>query len=140
MKTIRVLGAMILAVVSLAAFAGADKKVEDTLEERIKAVGSVCMEGEDCAAAPVAAVSSDEPRSGQVVYETKCSSCHASGAAGAPKFADVGAWSPRLGKGIEVLYSSAINGFQGMPAKGLCFDCSDEEINAAVDYMVEGSK
>ena len=115
-------------------------KKKDTLEERIKPAGSLCMAGDDCAAAPVAAASSDEPRSGQTVYETKCSSCHASGAAGAPKFADAAGWAPRIGKGMDTLYNSGINGFNGMPAKGLCFDCSDDEIKAAVDYMVDNSK
>jgi Cytochrome c5 len=41
---------------------------------------------------------------------------------------------------MDVLYSSSIKGFNGMPAKGLCFDCSDDELKAAVDYMVNQSK
>jgi cytochrome c5 len=66
--------------------------------------------------------------------------CHASGAAGAPKFGDAAAWGPRIGKGMDTLYSNAINGFNGMPAKGLCMDCSDDEVNAAVDHMTSNSQ
>ena len=114
---------------------------DDTVESRLKPVGQICMEGQDCAAAPTVATSTDSgPRSGQVVFDTKCMSCHATGAAGAPKLGDVAAWSPRVAQGLEQLYTHAINGFNGMPAKGLCFDCSDDEIKGAVNYMVDNSK
>ena len=114
---------------------------DDTVESRLKPVGHICMEGQVCAAAPTVASSTDSgPRSGQVVFATKCMSCHATGAAGAPKLGDVAAWSPRVAQGLEQLYTHAINGFNGMPAKGLCFDCSDDEIKGAVNYMVDNSK
>ncbi len=48
-------------------------------------------------------------------------------------------WASRIEKGSETLYDHAINGFNAMPAMGLCSDCSDEEIQATVDYMVEES-
>ena len=51
---------------------------------------------------------------------------------------NVAAWSTRLAKGMNMLYSNAINGIGAMPAKGLCPTCSDEEIEIAVDYMLEG--
>ncbi len=112
-----------------------------SIEERIKPVGDTCMSGEDCASAAAAPVETAAagPRSGEDIY-AKCATCHAAGTAGAPKLGDVAAWAPRIGKGMDVLYSSAINGFNGMPAKGLCFDCSDDEIKASVDYMVENSQ
>lgn len=129
--------AVVVAVLSLHVFA----EKSETLEDRIKPAGSLCMEGDDCAAAPVASGgSASEPRSGQVVYESKCTTCHATGAAGAPKLGDAAAWASRADKGIETLYTHAIKGFNGMPAKGLCFDCSDDEIKASVDYMLENSK
>lgn len=123
-------------VVSVAASSDADVNAEVT--KRIAPAGSLCMSGEDCAAAPVAAAPA-EPRSGEEVYTTKCSTCHATGAAGAPKYGS-GDWAPRVAKGIDTLYTSAISGFKGMPAKGMCFDCSDDELHKAVDYMLEGSK
>lgn len=113
--------------------------LSEEMEARLKPVGDLCMSGDDCAAAPVAAAPSG-PRSGTEVYETKCFSCHGSGAAGAPKFGDAGAWGPRIDKGIDTLYTHAIGGFNGMPAKGLCMDCSEDEVKAAVDHMVEAAK
>jgi Cytochrome c5 len=123
----------LVAAVAVGVFAGSD------LGDRIKPVGETCMAGDDCAAAVVAAADAGAARSGEQVYQ-KCATCHATGAAGAPKLGDAAGWAPRLEKGLDELYANAIGGFKGMPAKGLCFDCSDDEIKAAVDYMVEGSK
>lgn len=136
----KVIGLISAAVFGLSVSVAVNSSVESdaSVVERIAPSGQLCMSGEDCAAAPVAAAPA-EPRSGQEVYETKCSTCHATGAAGAPKYGTA-EWTPRLAKGIDTLYTNAINGFKGMPAKGMCFDCSDDEMNKAVDYMLEGSK
>jgi len=76
--------------------------------------------------------------SGEQIYRKSCQSCHASGAAGAPKLGDAAAWKPRVDKGIDALYLSALKGIPGtaMMAKGTCGACSEEELHAAVDYMV----
>lgn len=115
--------------------------VEDEIRSRIAPVGEVCVEGEDCgeASAPEESASS-EPRSGNEVYDSACAACHNSGAAGAPKLGDAGAWGDRIDKGLETLVDHAINGFNAMPAKGGCSSCSDEEIEVAVEYMVEESE
>lgn len=112
--------------------------------ERIKPVGSVCVEGQPCegvaAAAAPAAAAGGAPRAGDVVYNASCSACHGTGAAGAPKLGDKGAWGPRVGQGKDTLYKHAIGGFKGMPPKGMCMTCSDDEIKAAVDYLVSKAK
>ncbi|MCB1667602.1 MAG: c-type cytochrome [Porticoccaceae bacterium] len=113
-------------------------KQEQEVAERLSPAGEVALEGEVASVAPAA--SSSEPRSGQQVYDTKCFTCHASGAAGAPKMGSSSDWSGRLAQGVDALYSNAINGIRGMPPKGLCMDCSGDEISAAVDYMLENSK
>ncbi|MBC7184395.1 MAG: cytochrome c5 family protein [Marinobacter sp.] len=115
--------------------------VEDEIRARIEPVGEVCVEGQDCgtAAAPTETASAG-PRSGSEVYDAVCMACHSTGAAGAPKIGDTAAWAPRVDKGMETLISHAINGFNAMPAKGGCANCPDEEIQAAVEYMVEQSK
>jgi len=79
---------------------------------------------------------------GEQVYKKSCLGCHATGAANAPKLADAAAWAPRIAKGMDALYTSAKNGVPGtaMMAKGTCAACSDDELNAAVDYMVSKSK
>ena len=81
-----------------------------------------------------------DARSGEEIYKTKCSICHATGVAGAPRFADAAAWEQRIAKGKDALYTSAANGLNGMPAKGMCVDCTDEELKATVDYIVSHAK
>ena len=105
------------------------------IAERIKAVGTVCVEGESCAENLTVAAAG--PKSAEEVYKT-CAACHDTGAAGAPKFRNAADWSSRLSAGIETVYANAINGKGGMPAKGLCMSCSDDEIKAAVDHMIQG--
>ncbi|MGE0485162.1 MAG: cytochrome c5 family protein [Gammaproteobacteria bacterium] len=77
---------------------------------------------------------------GKEVYDAACFVCHTPGAAGAPKFGDAAAWVSRIEKGKDTLYHSAINGFMGsagmMPPKGGRPDFSDDDVKAAVDYMV----
>lgn len=129
-----------LAVAAGAAMAVA-QSVDEQIAERIAPAGQTCMKGDECAAAaPAAAASSGGARSGSDVYSGHCAACHATGAAGAPKFGDAGAWGPRVAKGMDTLYTHALNGFNAMPAKGLCMTCSDDEVKAAVDHMVENSK
>lgn len=77
---------------------------------------------------------------GQDVYSQVCAACHDTGVAGAPALGDEEAWAPRLEKGKEALYDSAINGLGAMPPKGGKPDLSDEEVQAAVDYMIEEVK
>ncbi|MDC9720006.1 MAG: c-type cytochrome [Gammaproteobacteria bacterium] len=114
---------------------------DESIAERISAVGSLCIEGEKCKA-PVAkaAAAPTGPRSGEDVYAGSCAACHSTGAAGAPKLGDVAAWAPRVDKGVETLFANALNGFNGMPAKGMCMDCSDDEIKDAVTHMLDNSK
>ena len=129
---------VVAAVLSLSAYAMSDKTLAE-IEARTAPVAKVCLEGDDSCGTAVAAVASG-PKSPEDVYNSSCNACHASGAAGAPKFGDAGAWAPRIAKGMDTLYSSAIGGFNGMPAKGLCMSCSDDEMKAVVDYMVENSQ
>ncbi|MBX2809731.1 MAG: c-type cytochrome [Cellvibrionaceae bacterium] len=125
-------------IVTLAGSGLLTAAVEDDIKLRLAPIGQLCMAGDACAAAVVTVAAG--PRSGEEVYTSKCIACHGSGAAGAPKLGDTAGWSARIGKGMETLYDNALNGFRGMPAKGLCMDCSDEEIAATVDYMVENSQ
>ncbi|MCB1697958.1 MAG: cytochrome c5 family protein [Pseudomonadales bacterium] len=68
-------------------------------------------------------------------YDKSCKVCHASGAAGAPKTGDAAAWEPRTAKGMEVLLVSVNKGLNAMPPKGMCFDCSDADYTALIEYM-----
>ncbi len=121
--------------------ANADHNSEHSIVDRISKVGSLCVEGQECKA-PVAAAApvASGPRSGADVYTASCSACHGTGAAGAPKMGDTAAWAPRTAKGLDTLLTNAINGINGMPPRGLCMDCSDDELKEAVEHMVNGSK
>ncbi len=78
----------------------------------------------------------DSPRSGDLIYQSACSSCHDAGLVGAPKLGDKVAWEQRLNQGKTIVIKHAIEGYKSMPAKGACGNCSDQEVKAAVDYML----
>ena len=70
-------------------------------------------------------------------YQMSCFACHATGAAGAPELGDQEAWSVRMEKGMEAVMANVITGLNAMPPRGLCFDCSDDDLLALVEYMVK---
>jgi len=78
----------------------------------------------------------------EATYMMSCFACHSTGAAGAPKVGDGNsdAWGPRMEKGMDAVVANAINGLNSMPAKGLCFTCTDEDLAALVVYMVSSSE
>jgi len=88
------------------------------------------------AAAPAAASGG----AGKATYEKVCFACHATGAAGAPKFGDKAAWAPRVAQGKDKLHQSALHGKGAMPAKGGNPALSDADVMAAVDYMAAAAK
>ncbi len=78
-------------------------------------------------------------RTGKSVYESICFSCHATGAAGSPKFGDAGAWGSRIAQGFDTLIKHATDGFKGMPARGGAADLTNEEVARAVAYMANAA-
>lgn len=70
-------------------------------------------------------------------YDKSCKLCHDSGLMGAPKTGDVAAWAPRLEKGNELLMKHVKEGFNAMPPKGTCMDCTDEEFQKLIDKMAK---
>ena len=82
---------------------------------------------------------------GREVWAGTCQLCHAEPATGAPQIGDAKAWAPRIEKGKPTLYAHALTGFTGplgdeMPARGANEDLSDEDVKAAVDYMVAAAQ
>jgi cytochrome c5 len=73
-------------------------------------------------------------KSGEEVYKAQCVTCHGSGAAGAPKFGDAGAWAPRIKTGFDTLWHSALKGKGAMGPQG-GGDFEDVEIGRAVVYL-----
>lgn len=123
-----------------------DYKPEEIVIENIKPVGEVNIAGQpgsDSAAGAVTADAGAEaaaPKSGDEIYNSACLACHGTGAAGAPKLGDAAAWAPRIAAGMDSLMANATNGLKAMPPKGLCMTCSDEELRAAVQYIVDNSQ
>ncbi|BDU51935.1 cytochrome c5 family protein [Limnohabitans sp. Rim8] len=99
----------------------------EAVAARIQKVGSVEIKDANRAA-----------RSGEDVFKGQCSACHATGAAGSPKFGDAGAWGARIGKGYDALLTSALKGKGAMgPQSGGDFE--DFEIGRAVVYMANAA-
>ncbi len=111
---------------------------EKSIAERLKPVGQVCVEGDDCGSASASAASG--PKAPADIYQTSCMGCHASGVLGAPKMGDSAAWAARLEKGLDTLTANAISGINAMPPRGTCASCSDDDIKATIQYMIDNSK
>jgi len=135
-KAISALFAIALGFLATSTMANTDN---DAIAERIKPVGSVCVEGEDCGGASAAAPAAGGARSASDLYNTKCAACHATGVLDAPKFG-TSDWADRAGKGLDTLVNNAINGINAMPPRGTCSDCSDDEMKALVEYLVDSAK
>jgi len=76
---------------------------------------------------------------GEAVFNKTCKLCHGTGVMHAPKAGDAEAWKDRIAKGTATLYEHAMNGFRDkgmMPPKGGNSALTEEEVKAAVDYMV----
>ncbi|MDN6180791.1 MAG: c-type cytochrome [Halomonas subglaciescola] len=113
---------------------------QDAIAERLAPVGQVCLASEDCGSASAPAASSSDDggaADGEGIYSNVCSVCHDAGVAGAPVHGDEADWAERTEKGFETLLDHAINGFNGMPARGGNPDLDDDDMHAAVVYMVE---
>lgn len=105
--------------------AGSDSMGEEAVLRRIQRVGSI--ELRDLA-------NPGPARTGEQVYSSVCTACHAIGAAGAPKTGDTAAWAPRVKTGFDALLKSVLNGKNAMPKQG-GGEFSDYEVARAVAYL-----
>ena len=101
----------------------------------------------DTPSAPIVhtAFPNSDLQKGEKIWTDNCFSCHGTGRAGAPKIGEKSQWSPRIAQGVEVLIGHALSGFYGkggteMPARGGNSALSDEDVKAAVAYMVTQSR
>ncbi len=104
---------------------------DEAIAKRLQPVGRV-----EFSAASAAAGS----RTGEQVYKAVCTNCHQTGVAGAPKLGDKAAWAPHLMHGTDGLLQSALKGKGAMPPKGGNPSLSDDEVRAAIEFMVSQSK
>lgn len=105
----------------------------EDVAERIKPVAQAYI-GE--APVVVAPAVEESVGGGEQIVTQVCSMCHSSGMMSSPKLGSKADWAPRIEKGVETLYSNAINGINMMPARGGRPDLSDDDIKAAVDHML----
>ena len=140
---------LILAASSFISFANHNS--EESLVERVSKIGAVNVmtddekaEMEKQMAEQASAAEDAGPADGAAIYAQSCGLCHDAGVGGAPIVGNAEQWTARIDKGLETLIENAINGFNGdagvMPAKGGNPALSDEEVTAAVEYMVEQSQ
>ena len=108
------------------------------IRERTAPFGSLCLEGQACGGAP-APPPAATGMAGDEVYGMFCHTCHDTGLNEAPKFGDAESWAPRLAKGMEALLATTRTGLNLMPVKGLCMNCTDAELQAAIEYMTEAA-
>ncbi len=99
------------------------------------------------AAAPAPAAAAPAPQqaaavnpAGEKLYKSVCFACHATGVANAPKFGDKAAWGPYIKTGMGALVKVAMQGKPPMPPKGGAANASEDDIRAAVQYMVDAAK
>ncbi|MFJ0923528.1 c-type cytochrome, partial [Bordetella bronchiseptica] len=77
---------------------------------------------------------------GEKLYKATCFACHATGVANAPKFGDKAAWAPYIQTGMDAMLKVAMQGKGAMPPKGGAATASEDDIRAAIEYMVNAAK
>lgn len=90
-------------------------------------------------AAPAPQAAAVNP-AGEQLYKTACFACHATGVANAPKFGDKAAWAPYISTGMDAMVKVAMSGKGAMPPKGGAANASEDDIRAAVQFMVNAAQ
>ncbi|MDH4108589.1 MAG: c-type cytochrome [Gammaproteobacteria bacterium] len=76
---------------------------------------------------------------GQKVYEEVCRECHEQVGASAPQTGQSPDWTERSALWQAVLFEHANQGYLEMPAKGGEEGLSEDDVAAAVEYMLNQS-
>jgi cytochrome c5 len=112
--------------------AGSESQTPDAIAARLSPVANEGFTLKDASGPKVL-------QSAEAVYTAVCAACHASGAAGAPKFGDAGGWSARIAQGYDTLLKHAVEGIRAMPAKGGNPDLDDVEVARVVVYLANSA-
>ncbi len=108
----------------------------EAIESRIAPIGKVKL----------ALETTDKPLStpktnhlGKALIESHCILCHGTGIAGAPRFGNKADWKFRIKKSLSLLLKHVKNGYNAMPPKGACLECSSEDLKTAIRYIIKNS-
>lgn len=131
--------ALLVLGVAVAGSLWAQQTRDQQIADRIQAVDTVCIAGTECATGGAAVVlaQADSDFAVEAAYEQYCAMCHTSGMAGAPLLNDEAHWGPRLEDvGLDEIVQNSITGINAMPPRGMCMDCSDEQLRELVEYLI----
>lgn len=81
------------------------------------------------------AASTQAAQDPEAVFNKACTACHNGQLPMAPKKGDKAAWEPRLAQGMDTLVKHVTEGFNAMPPRGMCMDCTAEDYKATIEWM-----
>ncbi len=84
-----------------------------------------------------------DPQAGRKIFQEFCTACHAPQPVidiQAPRVGDKKAWRGLQKVPLEVLLKITTKGVGAMPARGGCFECSDEQLRETIRYMRSRSR
>ncbi len=130
--------ALLVLGVAMAGSLWAQQTRDQQIAERLQSVDTVCVAGSECVTGASAVLAqADTGFSVQGAYEQYCAMCHTSGMAGAPLLHDEAHWGPRLEEvGFDEILQNSITGINAMPPRGMCMDCTDEQLAELVEYLM----
>jgi|GEM_PF-111592 len=134
---------MLLGNMSDATASSTDMQSADAVNQRIAPVANLELVDPNAPAAapkkPTQEATAVNP-AGEKLYRAACFACHSSGVAGAPKFGDRAAWAPYVATGVDAMLRIVMQGKGAMPPKGGAPAASEEDIRAAVQYMIDAAQ
>lgn len=83
----------------------------------------------------------NDPQAGQKIFNEYCSVCHSPHPEiplHAPHIGHPKDWIKFKNKSFEDLFKLAMQGYGAMPARGGCFECTDQQLKQAVKYILNG--
>lgn len=107
------------------------------LENRIAPIGKVKVAASNITQPSLNKIKDAPILLGKTVFESKCILCHKNGVAGAPRLGNKPDWAPRIKKKFSLLLKHVTMGYQAMPPKGACLECSISDLEIAIRYMLE---
>ena len=84
-----------------------------------------------------------KPDEGAQIVQHFCANCHAVKPLinlGAPRIGQKADWLNRVNQGLTILFKHTAEGYNAMPPRGGCFECSDEQLKKAIQVMLPAMK